>query len=349
MDFYKILNMFAFRKRNFKLFTIVLFAATITSLFVNYSQHSDTALWRPEKYIFRFSEQLKRFVAFSKSVCSCETCVAESEISAWFDERFNLSIQPLLTKQNNVIPESVFKWWLRLQRENSPKDINKVIEELFEIISGDKYVLDPSPYRCRTCAVVGNSGNLKNSNYGPDIDKHDFILRMNHAPTTHYEMDVGSRTTHHFVYPESAKDLHENVSMIIIPFKILDLEWVISAFTNGRINFTYAAVPRKIRVNKEKVLVYSPELMKYIYDNWLLHHGRYPSTGILSVIFALHICDKVDLYGFGADSHGNWHHYWENNNAGGAFRQTGVHDGDFEADILANLSSINKVHLFSGR
>lgn len=33
--------------------------------------------------------------------------------------------------------------------------------------------------------------------------------------------------------------------------------------------------------------------MKYVYDSWLQHHGRYPSTGFLSVIFALHVCDEV--------------------------------------------------------
>jgi len=33
--------------------------------------------------------------------------------------------------------------------------------------------------------------------------------------------------------------------------------------------------------------------MKYVYENWLQHHGRYPSTGLLSLVFALHVCDEV--------------------------------------------------------
>lgn len=89
--------------------------------------------------------------------------------------------------------------------------------------------------------------------------------------------------------------------------------------------------------------------MKYIYENWMEHHGRYPSTGLLSLMFALHVCDEVSVYGFGADSKGHWHHYWENNTSGGAFRKTGVHDGDFEFNITLTLASIEKIKFFKGR
>ncbi|KAE8599707.1 hypothetical protein XENTR_v10017295 [Xenopus tropicalis] len=335
--------MMAFRRfKNAKIFVAVCFVVLFIMTYMTYTDNSKATS------LYKFREQLWRFMS-PRRQCGCDTCVAEPEASTWFDERFNLSVLPLLSKQNNVIPDTVYKWWLTLQGETKPKDIYEVMEELFEVIPGDLDLMDQGPYRCRTCAVVGNSGNLKSSNYGPEIDEHDFVLRMNHAPTARFEKDVGGKTTHHFVYPESVRDLQANVSMILIPFKTLDLQWLASALTHGTINRTYVQVPRKIRVSKDKVLVYSPELMKYVYDKWLLNHGRYPSTGLLAVIFALHVCDKVDLYGFGADSKGHWHHYWENNASAGAFRLTGVHDGDFEASILANLTSINKVLMFRGR
>lgn len=112
---------------------------------------------------------------------------------------------------------------------------------------------------------------------------------------------------------------------------------------------TYVPVPAKIKVKQDKILIYHPAFIKYVFDNWLQGHGRYPSTGILSVIFSMHICDEVDLYGFGADSKGNWHHYWENNPSAGAFRKTGVHDADFESNITATLAAINKIRIFKGR
>ncbi|XP_040288111.1 CMP-N-acetylneuraminate-beta-galactosamide-alpha-2,3-sialyltransferase 1 [Bufo bufo] len=341
--------MVALKNRNLKLFTVVLavFAITIMS-FLHYNQNSGLVLWNPGKY-FRFSGPFIRFISSVRRSCSCETCVSEPESPLWFNERFNLSIPPLLTKQNSVVSESTYKWWMRLQDDKNPMDINKAIEEIFKVIPGDNSLLNHNPYRCRTCAIVGNSGNLKGSDYGQDIDAHDFVLRMNHAPTARFEKDVGNKTTHHFVYPESVRDLRDNVSMVLIPFKTLDLQWIVSALTTGSIDFTYAPVPRRIKVTKDKILVYHPDFMKYIYDKWLFRHGRYPSTGMLSVVFALHICDQVDLYGFGADSKGNWHHYWENNPSAGAFRQTGVHDGDFEAELIGNLTSINKIKVYKGR
>lgn len=60
--------------------------------------------------------------------------------------------------------------------------------------------------------------------------------RMNKAPTAGFEAHVGSKTTHHLVYPESFRELAENVSMVLVPFKTTDLEWVISATTTGTIS-----------------------------------------------------------------------------------------------------------------
>nr|XP_034982064.1 CMP-N-acetylneuraminate-beta-galactosamide-alpha-2,3-sialyltransferase 1 [Zootoca vivipara]XP_034982065.1 CMP-N-acetylneuraminate-beta-galactosamide-alpha-2,3-sialyltransferase 1 [Zootoca vivipara]XP_034982066.1 CMP-N-acetylneuraminate-beta-galactosamide-alpha-2,3-sialyltransferase 1 [Zootoca vivipara]XP_034982067.1 CMP-N-acetylneuraminate-beta-galactosamide-alpha-2,3-sialyltransferase 1 [Zootoca vivipara]XP_034982068.1 CMP-N-acetylneuraminate-beta-galactosamide-alpha-2,3-sialyltransferase 1 len=343
--------MLAIRKRGFKMFTLaLLFVITITSFLLNYSHNTVMVAWDPKQLVYQFSEQFRRLMKYSRRPCSCHTCISEEGVSLWFDDRFNQTMQPFLTTQNAFMPEDSYRWWLKLQGEKNPKGLNETIQELFELIPGDAdQLLERSGSRCRRCAVVGNSGNLKQSQYGQEIDNHDFVFRMNKAPTAGYESDVGSKTTHHFVYPESYKELSENVSMIVIPFKTLDLRWVVSALTTGTINHTYIPVPRKIKVNKGKILIYHPFFIKYVYDNWLHHHGRYPSTGFLSVIFALHICDEVDIYGFGADSKGNWHHYWENNPSAGAFRQTGVHDGDFESNVTLTLASVDKVRFFKGR
>lgn len=127
-----------------------------------------------------------------------------------------------------------------------------------------------------------------------------------------------------------------------------------------------------------QVLILSPAFLKYIHDNWVQRHGRYPSTGFTALLFALHTCQQVSaaggtgrcpaphpptpplcafsgrpgvlaaraqvsVFGFGADSDGNWHHYWEKNRGSGAFRRTRVHDADVEFSIIERLAAEGRI------
>ncbi|CAO2602121.1 CMP-N-acetylneuraminate-beta-galactosamide-alpha-2,3-sialyltransferase 1 [Lemmus lemmus] len=336
------------RKRSLKWLTFLLLLLFLTSFVLNFSSTGMPTAWFSKHMVLGFSNNLRKLI--KSQPCTCTHCISEGKVSPWFDQRFNKTMQPLLTDHNALMEEDTYQWWLRLQRERKPNNLSDTVKELFRVVPGNADpVLGKRSVGCRRCAVVGNSGNLKGSSYGPEIDSHDFVVRMNRAPTAGFEADVGSRTTHHLVYPESFRELGENVSMILVPFKITDLQWVISATTTGTITHTYVPVPPKIKVKKEKILIYHPAFIKYVFDRWLQGHGRYPSTGILSVIFSIHVCDEVDLFGFGADSKGNWHHYWENNPSAGAFRKTGVHDADFEYNVTTTLESINKIRIFKGR
>ncbi|NP_001303813.1 CMP-N-acetylneuraminate-beta-galactosamide-alpha-2,3-sialyltransferase 2-like [Latimeria chalumnae] len=334
-----------------RLFTLSVLCSAI--MFATFLLRSNSTLHVPAirgSFYMKF-QWIKGLVGTNSSVkrCGCRACISEPGVSPWFDERYNRTVRPLLMKSNAFISEDTYVWWLSLQKEGNPKNITTVIQDLFETIPGADLYTHEEPDRCRKCAVVGNSGNLKGSGYGNQIDHNDFVMRMNHAPTTGFESDVGSKTTHHFMYPESAKNLPANVSLVLIPFKTLDLQWVISALTTGSIKSTYAPVKQFLRVDKDKVQIYNPAFFKYIHDKWTEHHGRYPSTGMLVLFFALHVCDEVDVYGFGADSRGNWHHYWENNRYAGEFRKTGVHDADFEAHIIDSLVQIGKIRVYRGK
>jgi len=95
---------------------------------------------------------------------------------------------------------------------------------------------DPDPpsgtrTRHKSCALVGNSGVMKGSKMGREIDAHDAVVRINYAPTNGFEGDVGSKTTydllnkencmklakgeHHFRSPKSTAFLFESHSRII--------------------------------------------------------------------------------------------------------------------------------------
>lgn len=55
------------------------------------------------------------------------------------------------------------------------------------------------------------------------------------GPTKGYEKDVGFKATHRIIYPESAVDVDKSTYLVLSPFKILDMEWLISAFTTKNI------------------------------------------------------------------------------------------------------------------
>ncbi|KAJ8259578.1 hypothetical protein GJAV_G00171050 [Gymnothorax javanicus] len=277
--------------------------------------------------------------------CGCPSCVADGGRSEWFDKHYEPLQQPFLTAQNSSLPPLTRKWWMGIQHSPPEPTMEEVMRNMFQVVSSPQPDWLPQQNRCRRCAVVGNSGNLLGSKFGALIDSHTSVIRMNKARTSGFEGDVGNRTTHHIIYPESAVDMKPGVTLVLLPFKLRDLQWLISALTTGEIKQTYMRVKDRVRADKDKIMVVHPTFFKYTYDKWTEHHGRYPSTGMLAIIFSLHICDEVSVFGYGADEQGNWHHYWEHNSNAGAFRKTGVHNADFEMQVILKLAAEGKIQL----
>ncbi|XP_030645008.1 CMP-N-acetylneuraminate-beta-galactosamide-alpha-2,3-sialyltransferase 1-like [Chanos chanos] len=267
----------------------------------------------------------------------------EVEDDPWFNQRYQPSIEPLLTRRNSALRSDIYKWWQSLQKDSRASNYNTVVKKLFKVFPDNKQYTDAGPERCRTCAVVGNSGNLLGSHYGALIDFNDFVIRMNRGPTKGFEKDVGSKTTHRIIYPESVVDVDNSTHLVLLPFKTLDLEWLISAFTTKNITRTYVSVKSSVNANKDMVMVIHPAFIKYVYDNWLWKRGVYPSTGFVALVFALHICDEVKVYGFGADNVGSWHHYYEKSRR--RYRP-GKHSGDAEHEEILQLNIRGKIKLF---
>lgn len=49
--------------------------------------------------------------------------------------------------------------------------------------------------RCRQCALVTSSSHVLGTRAGEEIDRTECVIRMNDAPTSGYESDVGNRTS----------------------------------------------------------------------------------------------------------------------------------------------------------
>ncbi|XP_051948784.1 CMP-N-acetylneuraminate-beta-galactosamide-alpha-2,3-sialyltransferase 1-like isoform X2 [Xyrauchen texanus] len=259
--------------------------------------------------------------------------------------RYNPTVPPLLNRRNSVLQADVYKWWKGLQRESLKTSYTDVVDRLFDLFPDEEHYSDGGLERCRTCAVVGNSGNLLRSHYGQLIDNHDFIIRINKGPTKGYERDVGSKTTHRLIYPESAVDMDNSTHLVLLPFKIKDMRWLISAFTTKHITRSYVALKPTINADMDKVMILHPAFIKYVYESWLHKHGKYPSTGFITIIFALHICDEVNVFGFGARSDGKWHHYFDRSLT---HFSSGNHGGDFENKTMNELLKRNKIFMYKG-
>ncbi|XP_070601068.1 CMP-N-acetylneuraminate-beta-galactosamide-alpha-2,3-sialyltransferase 2-like isoform X1 [Erythrolamprus reginae] len=289
-------------------------------------------------------EWLLQDLLMKEERCYHNKCIGLSSWN-WFCDHFDPSVDSLLTLENSDIQPEVLRWWLKLQRSKDDNQIQKMVKYLFDVLQSPP-ARTQDVVHCGTCAVVGNSGRLRGSNYGKKIDSHNFVMRMNTARVTGFEEDVGTRTTHHFMYPESAMNLRPNVHLVLVPFKPLDFKWLASALSTGDIQQTYKRVKRFIKADKSKILIIHPGFLKYIQDKWTKHHGKYPSTGLITLFFAIHTCTQVSAFGFGADRNGNWHHYWEHNRFAGAFRKSGVHNGTFELQLMERLTTEGKLAFY---
>ncbi|KAM9671043.1 type 2 lactosamine alpha-2,3-sialyltransferase isoform 3-T3 [Dama dama] len=165
---------------------------------------------------------------------------------------------------------------------------------------------------CKKCVVVGNGGILKNKTLGEKIDSYDIIIRMNNGPVLGHEEEVGRRTTFRLFYPESVfsdPDHNDpNTTVILTAFKPLDLKWLWELLTGGKIN------PNGFWKEPALNLIYKPYQIR-ILDPYitrmaayeLLHFPKvfpknekpkHPTTGIIAITLAFHICHEVHLAGF---------------------------------------------------
>ncbi|XP_066524118.1 CMP-N-acetylneuraminate-beta-galactosamide-alpha-2,3-sialyltransferase 1-like [Hoplias malabaricus] len=281
-----------------------------------------------------------------EDTCACFQCLKEHEEDPWFREHYRSPVPKLLSRGNSELSNETRNWWEKLQTGRTKENLSAVVDILFSLFPDGELYSDAGPQRCRTCAVVGNSGNLEGSHYGPLIDAHDFVIRMNRGPTAGFEKDVGSRTTHRALYPESAMDLDNSTHLVLVPFKIQDLQWLISIFTTKHITRTYFNVKPTINADRDKVMVLHPEFMKYVYESWLRKKGTYPSTGFMMLILSLHICDQVNVFGFGAREDGSWHHYYDKRYH--VLLNGGKHRGSVEYNITVKLHQMNKIRMYKG-
>ncbi|XP_077982947.1 type 2 lactosamine alpha-2,3-sialyltransferase-like [Glandiceps talaboti] len=191
--------------------------------------------------------------------------------------------------------------------------IDKILEKLPNVKKRDRF-----GNNCKRCVVVGGSGVLRGQRLGPVIDSYDIVIRMNNAPVRHFSLDVGRKTSFRFLYPESA--FHDNSEyssdsdVVFVVYKRADLDWLYTMLTDSnpaalvKDKRFWQKVPSKFTKSRDKIRLLHP----HIYTLTKRKHLNVPikpSIGMITITFALHYCDHIDIAGFGHDPSLPFHYY----------------------------------------
>ena len=181
-----------------------------------------------------------------------------------------------------------------------------------------------------SCAVVGSSGTLRRSGYGRFIDAHEMVMRFNGAPAGGgYAADVGSRTTLAMLADVATSECVDNKAKQ----PTLDVYRATSRLEGhllqepapgwrsvSHCQFYPEALPPPLvlflpkRGGVRRLLDFSlehPTTSVYIRSDALADEvdaqvGAYaddtshPTSGFNGISLALHVCETIDLYGFGS-------------------------------------------------
>ncbi len=228
----------------------------------------------------------------------------QQRVASTFPGSFERGVDIFWEPADGWISPGVFEWWASHVEDGDIDGVTpEAAERMFSQIADDSSVF-PRPDKRRICAVVGASRNLLGSGYGDLIDAHDVVFRVNRAPTLAYGSDVGRKTTHHVMWP---RDLEEwqydrGAFLLMIP---------ITANTKDVFDRILYLVDEDLRWDPLRVRIIHPGFVMYVHDSWTEGSKTYPSTGFITLMVALSICDEVDVFGFGADASGRWDRYYE--------------------------------------
>ncbi|XAR58327.1 Alpha-N-acetylneuraminate alpha-2,8-sialyltransferase [Bertholletia excelsa] len=235
----------------------------------------------------------------------------EGTNSTWFNEQFKI-FEPLEYKYD--ICEAILLWeqyrnmttvltreyldarpdgWLkyaalRIAQLGVDKCYNRSLcEEHLNLILPAKPPFHPRQFK--TCAVVGNSGDLLKTEFGKEIDSHDAVIRDNEAPVNEkYAKYVGLKRDFRLVVRGAARNM-------IAILNGSDTEvLIIKSVIHRDFNAMIKTIPNPV----------------YLFQGIVLRRGA-KGTGMKSIELALSMCDIVDIYGFTVDpGYTEWTRYF---------------------------------------
>lgn len=299
------------------LFSILVFA--IQSNFFTGKQNPDIRNTEEIQILSSFQSNVQQCVAnrglglTADIIDHCKLILKfpEGTNSTWYNAQFKI-FEPL--EYNYDVCDAILLWeqyrnmttvltreyldarpdgWLeyaakRIAQLGEDKCYNRSLcEEHLNLILPSKPPFHPRQFR--TCAVVGNSGDLLKTKFGKAIDSHDAVIRDNEAPVNKkYAKYVGLRRDFRLVVRGAARN------MVTILNGSDNEVLIIKSVTHRDFNAMIKSVPNPV----------------YLFQGIVLRRGA-KGTGMKSIELALSMCDIVDIYGFTVDpGYTEWTRYF---------------------------------------
>ncbi|KAM5171767.1 alpha-2,8-sialyltransferase 8E-like [Mantella aurantiaca] len=209
----------------------------------------------------------------------------------------------------------------QLKYETNPRKSIAVTETIYKMLPKISPFLR-KPFK--TCAVVGNGGILQNSLCGTEIDRMDFVFRLN-LPPLKMVKDIGTKShlisANPSILIQKFGSLNERRKPFINQVKVYGSAMIIlPAFSyvhNTDVSFRVLHSVEDFNL-KNKVAFFHPEYLTNLSSHWkkMGVKARRLSSGVMLVSAAIELCNKVTLYGFWPfprDLEGNIisHHYYD--------------------------------------
>jgi len=230
----------------------------------------------------------------------------------------------------------------------------------------------------KSCALVGNSGILKRTQFGKSIDKHEAVMRVNQAPVKGYEKYVGSKVTYRMlnnkwttVYYEDGVSNTDvpggtsNLARYLLAQEPSNVTFIVSRATTKQFE-TFSQTVAKRRSEMKKPLLLSSRVVSGArtaligFRDFEKNRAKYseeeltPSSGLLGVYLLLNLCKRVSVYGFSLDdsrktndmkAEGLRYHYFKKYADSERLLAHPHHNFKMEGDILRALVDANVVTL----
>jgi len=197
------------------------------------------------------------------------------------------------------------------------------------------------PHSFKSCALVGSSARLHESELGKEIDAHDTVIRLNRLPTKEFKANIGQKTDVYFKNTLADISRHDGRNLL----KVISLGGredycdmnrgggVCSTFTS----LIYEGADDTTHLKKDKVA------FPYAYQSSALHSFEHsfplhlslirPSCGMKAIFTFAMLCESLDIYGFGGnltvDQHPIGHDLPAEHRFQGKLGSEGVANGDF--------------------